>query len=189
MKLRLLLSVALMLLFAACSGTNEQAAATAIPPTTNDTAASSAGSSGGVEITGDITKTISNRGQFVLTSDAGYELTFYEGLDYVVYITLPADITPGEHPLTVASDTPGQPGADVSIAREPGKLASKGAVDYSDGVNGTITIDALGAAQGDPVRGQFAFTVSGTDSMDDNATQTITVTGTFDGKLLVEDAE
>ncbi len=192
MKLRLLLSFTLMLLLAACGGTNEQATATAIPPTTSDAASGSADSSvkssGGVEITGDITKTISNRGQFMFTSDTGYELTFYEGLDYMVHITLPADTAPGTYPLAVTSDTPGQPGADVSIAREPGKLATKGAMDFNDNIDGTITIDALGSAQGDPVRGQFEFTTSGTDRMgeDPTAVQTITVTGTFDGTLLVE---
>ncbi len=180
-----------MLLLAACGGTNEQATATAIPPTTDsaDSATDNTADAGdGVEITGDVTKTLSNRGQFTFTSDTGYELTFYEGLDYVVYITLPADTAPGMYPLEAASDTPGQPGADVSIAREPGKLASKGVVDYSDNISGTITIDALGTASGDPVRGRFEFTVSGTDRMgtDGDVTRTITVSGRFDGQLRVE---
>ncbi len=199
MNFRLLLSFALMLLLAACGGTNEQATATVIPPTTasaadsnaDSSANSNADASSGVAITGDVTKTISNRGQFMLTSDAGYELTFYEGLDYMVHFTLPADTAPGTYALTSAADMLEQPAVDVSIAREPGKLASKGAVDYGETVSGTITIDALGAAQGDPVRGQFEFTASGTDRMgtDPNAIQTITVTGTFDGQLLVDGAQ
>lgn len=197
MKFSTLYMLLALVFFAACTSTPETPTLAPTDAPTDapvDTAsdpseADSQNPNGDVQITGDVTQTLSGK-QFIFTKPGTphYELSFYESLDYLVYITLPAGTTPGTYDISATTDAAGQIGAEVTVAREPGKLASSGAVDYNEGIDGTITIDQIGDALGDAISGQFEFSALATDSGDSggDVTKTITVTGTFDGTLIVE---
>lgn len=142
-----------------------------------------------VEITGDVDQMI-NQGQLVYTSAGAdepyYELTFTEGLDAIVMITFPGDTAPGTYELTSSAE-PGALGAEVSLSREAGNAAA-GALDFSEDVQGTLTIDEIGTEPDSSVSGTFEFTTTAaTGEGGEDTPQTVTVTGLFDLPLQVAD--
>lgn len=176
----------LMILTACGDAVSAPPSITPVPenPQGNVTPVASGTGEAGIEISGDVDMVIPNRGQALLTmaadDSAYYEITFNQGLDVLVVITLPAGTTPGTYDLTQES-APGEVGADLVVARELGNL-SAGAIDYDENVEGTITITAIGSEANNPVSGTFRFNATGTyeDEAGNEVTGVVTVSGTFD---------
>lgn len=157
--------------------------------TTGDDTNSDETTAGSIEISGDVDQTISSQGQLVYISEGTdtpyYELTFSEGLDTLIMITIPEGTAPGTYDLTSPAE-PGELGADVSLSREPGNPGA-GAADFSQDVQGVLTLDEIGTEADSMVSGSFEFMANNTTSVDDTDAgetedqepQSITVTGEF----------
>lgn len=174
-----LLMLMLMVILAACGGNggnntdtpNTTAATSTAADTTtqNDPAASTDAAGFTATITGATEATVSGRGYFQCDDIDDGELTLGAAFSMTnnVLIMFPAGVEPGTYDLAEDTGMPGEFSAMYSGAdMETGM--------YENNVSGTLTLEEIARASGEPVRGTFQFTA------DSRQGETVNVTGEFD---------
>lgn len=173
---RLLWLLALIGIFtlAACGGSdsdNDTTDSTTTDTTTqnNDTASSTDNAGFTATVTGATDATVSGVGYFQCDDVGEGELTIGSGFSMTdnIFILFPQGTTPGTYNLTTDDGLNGDYNAffigdDILTAN------------YEQNVSGTLTLDEVASATGEPVRGSFEFEAS----TDDGAT--VNVSGNFD---------
>jgi hypothetical protein len=119
----------------------------------------------------------SAQAEFYSSPNPHYEL-FFGDMSHNVFFTLDDNITTGTHTLEVRDDLAPDQNAtvEVAIAIDEDDLA-RGAEDYTDEIDGTITLDSIG----ETISGSFEFTAIyiDTDENDQEIRKTVNVQGTF----------